>query len=184
MTHFYKGDDQWEDAYDAKLWLNFKYTFEIGTSAQNRGSFSVENSRSEHLQDNGQPQAYDYAPPGNESKKPGIWRHTELFNWAKAFEGAFSTEKSNLGTIGEDLARSGVDRFKDTLGDLTKSLGTTVILPAGDVFMFKGMSADSDHNVFTTISYDTATEGGTVTSQAAKDVSNSRWQAPIKLPKT
>ena len=51
--------------------------------------------------------------------------------------------------------------------------------PAGErLFYVQRMSADSDYNVFTTISYDAT--NGTVTARAARDVSNTRWQAPLK----
>jgi hypothetical protein len=38
----------------------------------------------------------------------------------------------------------------------------TIILPAGDVFVFEGMSADSDPNVFTAITYLEHSDKGTV----------------------
>lgn len=173
------GDDAWEEAYDANVWLNYKYSFEVGTSAQNRGSFTVENARSEHLEPDGQLKAYNSSLDVNDWHKPGLWKHTTMYNWAKIFSFAFEGELASLTSISEEAAKSGGTLFKSALEKLTDSLSTTVILPAGDVFMFKGMSADSDHNVFTTISYDTPT-GGTVETQAAKDVSVTRWQAPMK----
>jgi hypothetical protein len=44
--------------------------------------------------------------------------------------------------------------MQEALDKLVKSLGTQVILPAGDVFIFKGLSENSDHNIFTTVVYD------------------------------
>ena len=58
-------------------------------------------------------------------------------------------------SVGEETGKNAATTLQGALDDLVKSLGTTVILPAGDVFMFKGMSADSDNNVFTTICYNT-----------------------------
>jgi hypothetical protein len=52
---------------------------------------------------------------------------------------------------------------------MANSLGVTVILPAGDVFMFKGMDCDENYNVFTTIFYDTLTSGK-VTAHASSDI--------------
>jgi len=69
----------------------------------------------------------------------------------------FKAEKNDLGAIGETIAKDGGRLMQEALDKLVKDLGTQVILPAGDVFMFKGLSADSDHNVFTSIVYDTAT---------------------------
>lgn len=143
------------------------------------GSFTVENSRSEHLDGNGQLSAHNVSPPDAERRAPGFWKTNQTYNWAKTFSGFFEDELSSLKTIGEKVATSGATLFKGALDDLVKSLGTTVILPAGDVFMFKGMSADSDYNVFTTITYNTPI-GGSVETQAAKDLLQTGWQAPIR----
>jgi len=143
------------------------------------GSFTVENSISEHLDGKGQLMAHNRSPPDPERRAPGFWKTNETFNWAKTFSGFFEDELSSLKTIGEKVATSGATLFKGALDDLVKSLGTTVILPAGDVLMFKGMSADSYNNVFTTVTYNTPV-GGLVETQAAKDVSHTGWQAPIR----
>jgi hypothetical protein len=37
------ADEHWEDAIKANNWINMSFTFEVGTSATNRGSFTLEN---------------------------------------------------------------------------------------------------------------------------------------------
>jgi hypothetical protein len=131
------------------------------------------------LDGNGNVIAHSGSPTDSDKRNPGLWTWIYTHNWAAAFESFFETEKANLSSIGEETAKGGATLFKGAVDDLAKSLTTTVILPAGDVFMFKGMSADENHNVFTTISYITNTEG-TVRSKIAKDISLTGWQAPAK----
>ncbi|KAF3930369.1 hypothetical protein ABW20_dc0108898 [Dactylellina cionopaga] len=169
-------DDQWEEAYDFDLYINAKYTMNIGTSAQNRGSFTIENLVEHHEDGNNNLKAYNYGPPSTEA--PGVYRTKQFYNWAKAFEGAFDDEKGNLDTIGNDMVKGGHAKLEGALDDLVKSLGTTVILPAGEVFMFKGFSTDENGNVFTTLSYDTPL-GGQVQTHGNQSIATS-WQVPKK----
>lgn len=101
----------------------------------------------------------------------------ETKNWADWFRGAFGSEVDGLVKVGKGAAANGEKVFKGALDDLARSLGATVILPAGDVFMFKGMSADENHNVFTTLSYDTSTSGK-ATPHASSDMSHTAWVKP------
>ncbi|KAI3584033.1 Aldehyde/histidinol dehydrogenase [Fusarium oxysporum f. sp. albedinis] len=68
-------------------------------------------------------------------------------------------KESGLGvewdSIGQDIAKDGATRFKEAVADLVKPLGATVILPAGSVFMFKGLSCTPQNDVFTQLAYDT-----------------------------
>ena len=66
------------------------------------------------------------------------------------------------------------------LKSLTLCRTSNICHPASEGLVYvQRTSADSDYNVLTTISYDTATNG-TVTARAARDVSNTRWQTPLK----
>lgn len=82
--------------------------------------------------------------------------HAKLCRLAKF---AFGKELDSVSSIGEAVGRSGAERIRGAFNDLAKALSTTVILQAGDVFMFQGMTTEKDHNVFTTITYNTPTEG-------------------------
>ncbi|EHK96088.1 hypothetical protein M7I_8223 [Glarea lozoyensis 74030] len=171
------GDGGTTDILDTDVWLNFKYTFHIGTSATNRGSFEISNTHAEHLDSNGSLNAKNEYPSSEEA--PGVWRQTTTHNWANTFDFAFDGEKAGVGKMAEDLAKGGQGLVDGALDDLVDSLSATVILPAGSVFMFKGFSTDDAGNVFTTINYDTTT-GDEVQMRRAKDVLQSRWQAPVK----
>ncbi len=175
------GDADWEESIDMDVWFNFKYTFQIGTSATNRGSFEISNTHAEHLDENGGMFPKGCRPPSDET--PGFWEKMELHNWTKTFDFAFLKEKAALGNMAESMAKNGKDMISGALEDLVKSLGSTVILPAGNVFMFKGFSTDPEGNVFTTINYDTTT-GDEVQMQRAKDVLHTNWQSPIPPKKT
>ncbi|ORX98813.1 hypothetical protein BCR34DRAFT_628298 [Clohesyomyces aquaticus] len=171
------GHTDFKYGIETDVYLNFKFTFQIGTSATNRGSFEITDTYTEHLDDKKNVIAKDDLPPNAES--PGIWRKTVLHNWAKTFEFAFDTEKAGVGKMAEEVAKSGKNLLSGALDDLVKSLSATVILPAGSVFMFKGFSTDDDGNVFTTINYDTTT-GDEVKMAKAKDILQTRWLAPTK----
>ncbi|KAG5796115.1 hypothetical protein H9Q69_004848 [Fusarium xylarioides] len=171
----YMSDDNWEEALVSEIWLNYQHTFEIGTSPKNRGSFTIENASSQHLKSDGSLDARRYGPPND--RTPGVWQKTETKNWADWFSGAFEGELAGLVKVGEGAAANGEKVFKGALDDLANSLGATVILPAGDVFMFKGISCDKNYNVFTTICYDTPTSGK-VTAHSSSDMSHTAWQKP------
>ncbi|KAK5994043.1 hypothetical protein PT974_07483 [Cladobotryum mycophilum] len=173
----YNGDDNWEEAYDEDVWLNYKYTFEIGTSARNRGSFEISSTHGEHLDGNQQLKSTHGYPPWNEA--PGMYKVTKTHNWAETFEWAFDKEKGCLNNIAGTIATDGATVMAGALDDLVKSLGTTVILPAGSVFMFKGFSTDDAGNVFTVINYDTSTDDE-VQLQRSKDVLHTRWRTPAE----
>lgn len=133
--------------------------------------------------ENGQLKGHnDQYPPADDPHAPGLWKVTKTHNWASTFEFAFDEEKSNLTTIGDNVAKNGAALFRGAVKDLVKSLGATVILPAGEVFTFKGFSTDEFGNVFTVTNYDTSTDD-TVNLVAAKDISTTRWVAPEKPTK-
>ncbi|KAF4496982.1 aldehyde dehydrogenase (NAD+) [Fusarium agapanthi] len=90
----------------------------------------------------------------------GLWLH----------DGAFEGELTGLVKVGEGAAADDEKVFKGAPDDLANSLGATMIPPAGDIFMFKGMSCDENYDVFTTICYDTSTSGQ-VTTHASSDMS-------------
>lgn len=55
-------------------------------------------------------------------------------------------------------------KLKKAVTGLADSLSTTVIMPAGDVFMFKGLNTDAQGNVYSGITYSTPS-GGEVKAQ-------------------
>ncbi|KAJ4108545.1 hypothetical protein NW760_003139 [Fusarium oxysporum] len=89
-------------------------------------------------------------------------------------------KESGLGVewdaIGQDIAKDGATRFKEAVADPVKPLGATVILPAGGVFMFKGLSCTPQKDVFTQLAYDTPM-GGSTRLQESKGVS---WKGSTK----
>ncbi|KAJ0150302.1 Uncharacterized protein HZ326_7124 [Fusarium oxysporum f. sp. albedinis] len=72
-----------------------------------------------------------------------------------AWKFTFGDELRSTDSIGQDIAKDGATRFKEAVADLVKPLGATVILPAGSVFMFKGLSCTPQNDVFTQLAYDT-----------------------------
>ncbi len=153
--------------------MNYKYTFNVGTSSKNSGSFEVEKPEASHLDMNNNLITHEGVPPYPNA--PGLWKQTVSHNFADVFSIAFRDELASLGLIGDSTALSGAALFKNAFKGLDDALGTTVILPAGDVFMFKGLSADEYHNVFTAISYNTPIDG-TAKQQEADSVSFEEWQ--------
>ncbi|TPX13349.1 uncharacterized protein E0L32_006322 [Thyridium curvatum] len=146
----------------------------IGTSATNRGEFEIfkDASRSEHLDANNNLTVHDGEPTDGPKAKPGLWRKHNVHNWASVFSGAFKGEMNTLTKIGEEMGKDGARLFTDAVDELLQSLGGTVILPVGDVFMFKGLNADESHNVFITITYDTPT-GADLSKRENEPMSNS-----------
>ncbi|KAJ4030784.1 hypothetical protein NW761_013362 [Fusarium oxysporum] len=74
------------------------------------------------------------------------------------------------------LPKTGQQGSKEGVADLVKLLGATVILPAGSVFMFKGLSCTPQNDVFTQLAYDTPM-GGSTKLQESKGVS---WKSSTK----
>lgn len=54
------------------------------------------------------------------------------------------------------------DRIDDKLQNIFSGLKTTVILPAGNVFTFKGINTDNDGNLHTSINYRTVSKAEVV----------------------
>nr|RBQ93880.1 hypothetical protein FVER53263_01564 [Fusarium verticillioides] len=169
------ADYNWEAAIKSNLWMNYKFTFEVGTSPKNRGSFTVRNVKVHHLNDDNSLMSYKHRPSDEDA--PGFWQQDDTYNWVSAWKFTFGGELRSADAIGQDIAIDGATRFKEAVADLVKSLGATVILPAGDVFMFKGLSCTPNNDVFTQLAYDTPM-GGSVNLQEVKNVS---WQGP-KMP--
>lgn len=88
----------------------------------------------------------------------------------------FGHELRSADAIGQDIAKDGATMFKEAVADLVKPLGATVILPAGSVFMFKGLSCTPQNDVFTQLAYDTPM-GGSTKLQEFKGVS---WKSSTK----
>jgi hypothetical protein len=99
-----------------------------------------------------------------------LYQATKAKNWANRFSGSFQSDLSGLQRVGAEVGHDAEQLFKDASSDLAESLTATVILPASDVFMFKGMSMDEDFDVFTTICYDMPISGQ-ITTHASKDIS-------------
>lgn len=125
----------------------------IGTSATNRGEFEIfkDASRSEHLDANNKLTVHDGEPTDGSKVKPGLWRRHNVRNWASVFSGALKDEMNTLTKIGEEMSKDGARLFTDALDKLLKSLGGNVILPAGDIFMFKGLGVTMCLQPVTTI---------------------------------
>ena len=56
-------------------------------------------------------------------------------------------------------AQSGVHDLIQNLNSLVKELQSTIIMPAGDVFMFSGIDLDTTGNLYSHVSYANAAEG-------------------------
>lgn len=155
----YHGDDKWEEVDSSETWLNLAYTFEIGASTANelekRGTFSVQNLKYLHFEtvdEKGKQQLRyraDRRPGGENGTEPGLWQ--------VASHTGYTPDDAKL--IGNLLACAGSFWFDRSAAHLTASLQTTMIMPAGGAFMFKGLSTDNEHNVFTTVTYDSPTSG-------------------------
>lgn len=168
------------DCYELKLWLDYKNILTLGTSNINRGSFTVIEERAEHLNEAGDLKAYDETPP--DSQSPGIWKHSDTFGWTNLFEWAFKQELDIVHALGKGVSEGGVTYLVNSMNKLIESLNTTVILPVGDVFMFKGLSVDKDGNVTTIVNYDVSTESK-LTQHKAADWSFENWRHPEPIKK-
>jgi hypothetical protein len=162
--------DQWEQAMIQHVNMNYEYEFEVGTSAKNKGSFIVKNETAKHMSSDTDIISYQDRFHGP-TKTPGFSTTTTLSGFAYTLGKlgdltrsltsvfTFDNERSSLDGMSNELARLGGQTMKEALGGLSDNMKTTIMLPAGDVMMFKGLSADGGNNVLTTVTFDSPTKG-------------------------
>ena len=100
-------------------------------------------------------------PPNDDTHKPGVWQApTPEFSLGDLLVGSGADNRGIavakvLGSYVDDVD----DVMKKAIRGLDSNLKATIILPAGDVFLFKGLSCDSNANLLSIVTYATATSG-------------------------
>ncbi|KAK6543468.1 hypothetical protein TWF694_000214 [Orbilia ellipsospora] len=172
----FASDDKWKTFATARGTAIIGFEFELGVDPKNRGKFHVssinqlhkDKSNIRHLSGRGPTTRISNGEITGFTESPyNYGLHTELI-WDDNFEGAAKVipiVKEKFDTTNEDVkkafSRLG-DRFIDRVSGIAENfvdqLGSTIILPAGDVFQFKGLSTDANGNVYSGVTYDTPSE--------------------------
>jgi hypothetical protein len=99
----------------------------------------------------------------------GTFLHIVKSEVQSGIEGIF-----NLDSISQDMAsaqlsagKTVVDEMLKTLSSITDTFKTTIILPAGDAFMFKDLDTDKFGNLYSNVTYATP-QGGKAIPTATK----------------
>jgi hypothetical protein len=155
------NDSSWKNDTDRPVWANFKWTVVLGTSGANRGSFSVVSTTAHHQDDKGNLKVNSSEPPSDDTHKPGVWQAPAPENpW---YDGLLTGGENNRGVVVANVLGSYVSDVSNVMNNAIKGLDSnlkaTIILPAGDVFLFKGLSCDSNANLLSIVTYDTPTSG-------------------------
>lgn len=161
--------------FSTRIWLNFRYYLTIGPSESKSGAFAVESVKADHLNDQGEIKGHNNGPPSNDSHSPGVWRadtNDSIFEWMQ------SDAMTSLRNDASSYVGNAEAEVRNALSSFVDDLKTTTILPAGDVFMFKGLACESNGNWNTIVNYDTPL-GGNVIEKPAPDWSFSKsWVEP------
>ena len=154
-----------------KSLANRRWKLEPGADPSNRGNFAVMNAVADHME-NSVLKVTDSNPPGTELSE-AMYVGTIPFGVFVSF--SVSDNKAldilleeldmvkELKAVGRGFAVGASEDLKRAVTGLADSLSTTVIMPAGDIFMFKGLNTDPQGNVFSGITYSTPS-GGEVTT--------------------
>ena len=161
-----------------KSLANCRWKMEIGADPSNRGNFAVMNVIADHMQ-NGVLKVTDSNPPGTELSEtmsvtniPSGMFVSFSFSENKVLDNIledFGMVKE-LKAVGRGLAVGASEDLKNAVTGLANSLSTTVIMPAGDIFMFKGLNTDPQGNVYSGITYSTPSGGEVTTHGGIEEV--------------
>ena len=160
-----------------EMWLNFKNKFALGTSNTNRGSFTILDHVAEHLDESNKLKNHEGRP--SDPHAPGLWKLKDTFGWTNLWSFTFGDELGKLDFVGQGVGVEGGTFMENSMTKLIDSLKSTIVLPAGDVFMFKGLDSNEAGNVTTIVNYDVSTESE-IKKQVAKDWAFEKWRSPTK----
>lgn len=123
--------------------------------------------------------SYDRAPDNKDAPAPGAWKAHDTHGWVALWDwsGLWDTEVSRLVSAGDLVTKEAAAQTTNAMNGIVDSLKSTVILPAGDVFIFKGLTSFGDGHVATVVNYN-AVEGGDVVRHGGKDIGFEGWRGP------
>lgn len=161
-------------------WISLKYKFTVGTDNANIGGFSTLNRSAEHMDANGNLKSFDRAPDDQDHPAPGAWKSHGTHGWVSLWDwsGLWDNEISRLVTAGDLVTKEVAAQTTNAMNGIVDSLKSTVILPAGDVFMFKGLTSFGPGHVATVVNYNTV-EGGDVVRHDGQNLGFEGWKKPV-----
>ena len=154
-----------------KSLANCQWKLELGADPSNRGNFAVMNVVADHME-NSVLKVTDSNPPGTELSEDmfvGTTPSGMFVSFSVSDNKALDSFLEELDMVkelkamGRGFAVGASEDLKGTVTGLADSLSTTVMMPAGDVFLFKGLNTDPQGNVYSGITYSTPS-GGEVTT--------------------
>jgi hypothetical protein len=158
----------WSDASNAYAWINLKFHFTL--HAKDDGGWTIvldKDQSSLPTVNNGVIQKIGNAPslwPDMKHSNPGTIETYDagVYSWGDR-EGFFSISGNtgldqNLGLI-KGWTDPDVEKIAASLQSVLSQLNTRIMMPAGNVFSFKGMNFDGQGNLYGGITYDSLTAG-------------------------
>jgi hypothetical protein len=183
-----RRSSNWSDASNAYVWVNLKFVYVLTPQDDGYWAVTLDPSQS-HLPELGpapgpgapQPVRWrvDDPPPawpdmvhGSPERAHGVDGYTYgLFDWGDR-EGFFSVS----GDTGLDAHRKVIsswvnpdlNEISDAFNRVATDLSAKIIMPAGNVFAFKGLNVDSTGNLYSGIVYNSLTTGERFVPEALK----------------
>ncbi|KAF3904729.1 hypothetical protein ABW20_dc0100609 [Dactylellina cionopaga] len=177
------GDSKWKTFGTTYGTAILGYEFEIGADPKDRGKFQITGKKGLHKDSSGIRHLKGRGPTtrvenGDITGFSQYGLYTDIV-WDANFSGLsniipiirdkFEETTTELKSGLERLGDIFVNRISGVGENLVDRLAGTIIMPAGDVFMFKGLSTDENGNVYSGVTYDTPV-GGTVELEGGYDV--------------
>ncbi|KAK3347248.1 hypothetical protein B0T25DRAFT_584270 [Lasiosphaeria hispida] len=174
-----QASSNWSDASNAFVWVNLKFVYMLTPTDDGSCVVTLDTSQSHPPQldpapSPGAPQPVQWRindPPaawpdmvhGNPERSHGVDDYTYgLFEWGDR-QGFFSVS-GNTGLADHQAVISSwvnpdVKEISDAFGRVAAELSAKIVLPAGNVFSFKGLNVDSTRNLYSGIVYNSLTNG-------------------------
>jgi len=182
-----RGSSNWSDASNAYVWVNFKFVYVLKPKDDGSWVVTLDTEKSHH------PELLPAPGPGTPQplkwfdREPSAWpnmvhgnpeRSTSvddyeygMFSWGDR-EGFFSVSGNTGLAEHQAVISSWVDpdvkNISDAFNRVAAELNAKVIMPAGNVFSFKGLNVDDKGNLFSGIVYNSLTNGERFVPEALK----------------
>jgi hypothetical protein len=163
-----RGSSNWSDASNAYAWINLKFHFTLHAKDDGGWTVALDKDQSYLPQMNkGEIQKIGTPPslwPDMKHSNPGTidTYSAGVYSWGDR-EGFFSVSGNTGMDDSLNLLKGWTDpdvaKIATALDNVLSQLNTRIMMPAGNVFSFKGMNVDGQGNLYSGITYDSLTGG-------------------------
>ncbi|RDW57743.1 hypothetical protein BP5796_12544 [Coleophoma crateriformis] len=143
----------WSLSRGSLAWLNFRYEFTLRPDPANRGSLQLTLDAQSHHGSDGRIRTFERRRQGSDPEW-GAWSDWESESNIQGLAEAFGGSMQSFAT---EMASFGSNKLTDAVAKLGETFKSSIILPAAEVFMFKGIDVDENGNLYVGVAYDTPT---------------------------